>query len=124
MKKTSAYAKGMMLIAEKKAYYWVMAKELKLPNAYTAVLSDYMRKPTIKEVNVSIEDTALSVKVSAVKKDFRMKVIKIIALGQDGLIVEEAETVNNFQRWHYAYTARRNKINRIKVVAQDAWGIF
>jgi hypothetical protein len=43
----SEWAKMMMLNPEKKAYYKQRAKVLKLPNAYTAALTDYMRKPTI-----------------------------------------------------------------------------
>lgn len=34
-----------------KAYYWRKAQKLKLPNAYTAALTDYMRKGKIESVN-------------------------------------------------------------------------
>ncbi|MBT1704625.1 hypothetical protein [Chryseosolibacter indicus] len=121
-KKASAYAKAMMLIAEKKAYYWNMAKELNLPNAYTAALSDYMRKPTIEEVDVVTEDSSLAIKVSATKKDFRIKMIKVVALGQDDVIVEEGDTVKDIQRWHYVFTTQKDMISKIKVVVQDEAG--
>ncbi len=40
----SAWAKATVQDPEKKAYYQRIAKKLKLPNAYTAAISDYMRK--------------------------------------------------------------------------------
>jgi len=40
----SAYAKHAMLDPDKKAYYLRKAKKLKLPNAYTAALGEYMRE--------------------------------------------------------------------------------
>ncbi|MBT1705632.1 hypothetical protein [Chryseosolibacter indicus] len=121
-KKASAYAKAMMLIPEKKTYYWVMAKELKFPNAYTAALSDYMRKPVIEETNVVTEDSTLVVKVRAIKKDYRMKAIKVVALGQDNAIIEEAETVKDCGWWHYRFRKEKETIHRINVVVQDEVG--
>ncbi|MBT1705459.1 hypothetical protein [Chryseosolibacter indicus] len=109
-KKASAYAKSMMLIPEKKAYYCSMAKELKLPNAYTAALSDYMRKPTIKEIDITTQDSVLTVKVSAVKKDFRLQATKVIALAQDGTIVEQAETIKDFPCWNYRFITSKESI--------------
>lgn len=46
----SAFAKYMLKDPDKKAYYVAKAYKLKLPNAYTAALTDYMRKPAITAV--------------------------------------------------------------------------
>jgi hypothetical protein len=76
-KQAAEWAQNVLLDAEKKAYYKQRAKALKLPNAYTAAITDYMRKPKIvkmqdrsvvtyriskpgfvlKEVNVAFPDT-------------------------------------------------------------------
>ena len=50
------WAKAQMLDPEKKAFYLRKAKKLKLPNAYTAAIADYMRKSTIKSINVKSRD--------------------------------------------------------------------
>lgn len=121
-KKASVYAKAMMLIAERKAYYWTMAKEMKLPNAYTAALSDYMRKPVIEAVEVAAVDSTLDLKVRVTKKDFRLRVVKVIASGQDGVIAEQAETDKDFECWHYRFRTQKNLIHKINVVAQDEAG--
>jgi hypothetical protein len=42
-KRASAHAKGAMLNPKIKDYYTGKAKELNLPNAYTAAIKDFMR---------------------------------------------------------------------------------
>ncbi|MBT1704357.1 hypothetical protein [Chryseosolibacter indicus] len=121
-RKATAYAKSMMLIAERKAYYWDMAKELKLPNAYTAAIGDYMRRPVIEEVEVTAKNSALQLNIKATKKDFRLRVMKVIALGSDGVVVEEAETATDFECWRYGFTTVKDLISTIKVVVQDEAG--
>lgn len=44
-KDATAWAKAMMRNPDKKAYYQERAQALELPNAYTAAIKDYMRKP-------------------------------------------------------------------------------
>jgi hypothetical protein len=44
----TGFARKMMNDPVKKAYYWNRAKKLRLPNAYTAAITDYMRG-TVKE---------------------------------------------------------------------------
>ncbi|MBT1704830.1 hypothetical protein [Chryseosolibacter indicus] len=121
-RKATAYAKAMMLIAERKAYYWEMARELKLPNGYTAAIADYMRRPVIEEAEVAVSDSTLELNVKATKKDFSLRVMKVVGLGRDGVAVEEAETVKDFEWWHYGFTSRKELISKIKVVVQDEVG--
>ena len=40
----------MLMVPEKKAYYTHKAKKLKLPNAYTAAICDFMPKGEIKKL--------------------------------------------------------------------------
>lgn len=46
----SAFAKLALKDPQKKVYYIAKARKLNLPNAYTAALTDYMRKPAITAV--------------------------------------------------------------------------
>jgi hypothetical protein len=45
------FAKACMLDPQKKHYYKEQARKLALPNAYTAAITDFMRKPAIDTVN-------------------------------------------------------------------------
>ncbi len=46
-KQASEWAKKILRDPEQKAYYQKRAKVLRLPNAYTAAITDYMRKPKV-----------------------------------------------------------------------------
>src|SRR5918995_4808093 len=46
-RKAAEWAQITLLNPEKKTYYQQRAKALKLPNAYTAAITDYMRKPKV-----------------------------------------------------------------------------
>jgi len=48
-REAAEWAQIILLDPEKKAYYKQRAKALKLPNAYTAAITDYMRKPKVKK---------------------------------------------------------------------------
>lgn len=52
-RKASEWARMILKDPEQKAYYLKRAKVLKLPNAYTAALTDYMRKPKVQKVQYS-----------------------------------------------------------------------
>ena len=86
----SAYAKAAMLNADKKAYYWHKAKKLKLPNAYTAAVSDYMRKGEIKETDISQYKgkAGNTIRIKTFKKDFAVHQVQVIIRYADGQIVE------------------------------------
>ena len=44
-REAAQWAQHILLDPEKKAYYRQRARKLKLPNAYTAAITDFMRKP-------------------------------------------------------------------------------
>ena len=52
-KTASYYAKCELQNPERKAYYAQKAKALNYPNAYTAAITDYMRKGKLDEVDTS-----------------------------------------------------------------------
>jgi len=91
-KNASAYAKSAMLNPERKAYYWRKAKKLNLPNAYTAAISDYMRKSEIKEIDTRQYkgQAGNTIRIKASKKDFAINKVKVILRYADGTILESA----------------------------------
>lgn len=66
------WAQIILLDPEKKAYYQQRAKTLKLPNAYTAAITDYMRKPKVNKVQ---DGNTVSYRI--VKPGFRIKDVKV-----------------------------------------------
>lgn len=71
-KEASRWAKSTLLDPQKKEYYRQRAKALGLPNAYTAALTDYMRKPDV--VKIQNRDT---ITYSITKKGFAMKNVSV-----------------------------------------------
>ena len=74
------FAKKITRDPEKKEYYSRLAKKMKLPNAYTAAITEYMRKPSVGDVNVSKSKTGKAfIKINAFKKGFEAEQVKVIA---------------------------------------------
>ena len=93
----SGYAKRAMLDPDKKAYYWRKAKKLKLPNAYTAALSDYMRKGEVKEIDTrqykgKAENT---IRIHTRKKDFAIHKVSVSLHDRDGKMIESNLAIKN-----------------------------
>jgi hypothetical protein len=91
-KAAAFWAKCVMLDPEKKAYYWRKAKKLKLPNAYTAAVCDYMRKGEIKEIDTrqykGNAGDVIRVKIN--KKDFNINKVELTLLDAHGKVIESA----------------------------------
>jgi hypothetical protein len=89
-KMATGWAKAQMLDPDKKAYYWRKAKKLKLPNAYTAAISDYMRKGEIKEINTKAYKGKAGdmIHFKIHKKDFAVRDVSVAVYTLDGRIIE------------------------------------
>ena len=74
-KEAARWAKSTLLDPQKKEYYRKRAKVLKLPNAYTAALTDYMRKPTL--VTTPGRDT---ITWSVSKRGFALQQVSVVSL--------------------------------------------
>src|SRR4051812_45348700 len=72
-KQASEWAQVILLDPQQKAYYQQRAKKLKLPNAYTAALTDYMRKPIVKK-SVSYDNSVICM---VGKKDFALNAVTV-----------------------------------------------
>jgi hypothetical protein len=89
-KLATEYAKSMMKNAGKKAYYTRIARKLELPNAYTAAITDYMRKPEIHGVDTGkyTAKAGGSIRINARKKDFSLDAVNVIVTSPDDKIIE------------------------------------
>jgi len=76
----SFWAKITLKDPERKAYYQSKAKKLGLPNAYTAAITDYMRKPRIEKPRQRNGTTTFYVS----KKDFAIVKTEITLTAGDG----------------------------------------
>lgn len=124
-----AFAKSMMKNPEKKAEYTEIAKKLKLPNAYTAAITEYMRKPEIKEVDTSHYSGKADeeIKILTRKKGFEIQEVEVIIVDKNGEIIEEGKAVKGFASdWMYK-TRTEIKLKeavQFKVIVRDKAGNF
>ncbi len=85
------FAKQMMKNPEKKEYYSKKAKKLKLPNAYTAAIADYMRvmEMTIEVSKESGSDIDYIIRIHVTKKHFDITAVEITIQDADRNIIEK-----------------------------------
>jgi hypothetical protein len=79
------YAKAMMHDPLKKEYYRRKAVKLALPNAYTAAITDYMRRITITDIVTKETKTGTDIVFTARKQDFTINCLTIKALNAAGI---------------------------------------
>jgi hypothetical protein len=100
-RRATAFAKMMMKDPAKKAEYKEIAEKLMLPNAYTAAVTDYMRKPEILDVEIE-ESEVMDVKVMARKKGFEIQEVEVVLLNSNGKIIRENKcTRSGGAHWIY-----------------------
>ena len=81
-REAAAWAQHVLQDAKTKQYYTSVAKRLKLPNAYTAAITEYMRKPKVLQktepnrVVVSVSKPAFVLKQVRVEGDNKASVKK------------------------------------------------
>lgn len=85
-KEATSHAKNILKDPQKKAYYQQKAKKLKLPNAYTAAITDYMRKGEIKEISICKGKRGKGdrIRIRAGKKDFAINNVKVRLYDETG----------------------------------------
>ena len=85
----SLWARSELRNPARKTYYQQKAKQLKLPNAYTAAITDYMRNPTVTKVT-TLNKTMYTVQ----KNDFALK--QVTAQRVDGTPVTVMANTHDF----------------------------
>jgi hypothetical protein len=107
------YAQTVLLDEAKKAYYQKKAKELKLPNAYTAAITDYMRSPQLKEEKRTEKESTYYIE----KKDFDVKKVEIATIKGDRLENKTLKKVN-YNEWEFTLSKEDLQAG-IQVTATD-----
>jgi hypothetical protein len=79
-RKASEWAKSVLLDAEQKTYYQKKARKLKLPNAYTAAIADYMRTAKVRQASRYADKTTFII----YKKDFDLTRVDIVVNKDSG----------------------------------------
>jgi hypothetical protein len=106
-KMATAFAKRMMKDLSKKEEYVKIAREMKLPNAYTAAITEYMRKPEISRVDTSAYSgmEEQEIKVVARKEGFEVEVVEVIIINSKGEVVEQGKAVKKeSEEWIFKST--------------------
>jgi hypothetical protein len=78
-REASMWAKEVLLDPQAKAYYQLKARKLKLPNAYTAAITDFMRKP-----KASIMKSGSVTTYTISKKDFALNKVELVRMNDSG----------------------------------------
>jgi hypothetical protein len=114
----TAYAKSMMSDPARKLEYQEKAKKLNLPNAYTAAITDYMRKPEIKEVSVVTEvDKATEITMVVEKRGFEVDGVEIKVVDNEGNTIQAGAAKNiGGSSWAFKLTKDENIARASKVV--------
>lgn len=107
-KEAAQYAKNVLKNDPAlKAYYGRKAKSLGLPNAYTAALTDYMRRGRVESVNRKKYTGKIGGKIMVVvrKKDFSVREVWIALSHETGEPIESGRAVKDKDgNWVYRNT--------------------
>ncbi len=115
-RQASQWAKAILLDPDKKAYYKKKAHKLKLPNAYTAAITDYMRSPEVKQINQYDDKKTFSI----YKKDFDLTQVNIVLNTKSG----ETET-RTLPKGEFFFWLHPSELNAGAVVmVMDTAGII
>jgi phosphoribosylformylglycinamidine (FGAM) synthase PurS component len=104
----SRYAKALMRDPATKAQYKKKAEKMKLPNAYTAAIAEYMRKTKVESIDTRryTGKAGGSIAVVARKKDFAVETVQVTITTKAGVEVEKGQAVQNSSgAWIYKSTA-------------------
>jgi hypothetical protein len=88
-----AFSRKMMADPVKKAEYQLIAKQQNLPNAYTAAVTEYMRKPEIVEIDLEGYSGKANqeIRVEARKKGFEVQEVVVVILDDKGEVIEQGK---------------------------------
>jgi len=128
-KMATTFAKSMIKDPAKKAEYKVIAERLNLPNAYTAAITEYMRKTEVKEIDTSgySGKQGEEIKVVAGKKGFEIQQVEVVIIDKDGVALEEGKAVKDSDLdWVYKTrtTVKEKEGMQFLIRARDRTGNF
>lgn len=117
-REATAWAKEAMLDAERKAYYQRKAKKLKLPNAYTAAITDFMRKVKV-EKNTS-PDGRINYDIS--KRQFALKNVEVMITHNGVAEIRSAHKDASGSEWYFTLS-KEDQQRKVDLRITDAAGL-
>jgi hypothetical protein len=123
----TAFAHAAMHDPQKKAYYWEKARKLKLPNAYTAAITDYMRRPTVIKVETPKHNgVGNRLIIKAGKKEFALASVQVNLVDKQGVSMGSTTAALINQQKHLWASRVPDEVSenvaQIIVTATDAAG--
>jgi hypothetical protein len=124
----TAFANAAMHDPQKKAYYWEKARKLKLPNAYTAAITDYMRRPTVSKVEAPKRNGSGNTRliITAGKKEFALASVEVNLVDKQGVSFGSSMAASiNQQKYLWAFHIPPDvsgNVAQIIITTKDAAG--
>jgi hypothetical protein len=119
-KMASLYAKRMMRDDVMKAFYWKRAKKLKLPNAYTAAIKDYMCKTRVSAIDLKRYTGKVggSVTVYASKEHSSVSEVFVTVMTKEGQEIEKGKAIPHGSVWMYKNTVKTNGAEGLRFIVE------
>lgn len=105
-KEAAEWAQTILLDPEKKTYYKQRAKALKLPNAYTAAITDYMRKAKVAK---SQHSNTITYHIN--KPGFKVQTVDVQVKETAGVPKPKVVIRQDKNTWFVHYTPDENTID-------------
>ena len=122
-KEASHYASNAMEDPAQKVYYKQKARQLKLPNAYTAAITDYLRKAKAAAITRSSfsarKGETIMIRIS--KSVFRISEIKAMLCNQQGEVLSE-QTLNKTEdekTFHFEFTDDFPDYDKLRITTDE-----
>lgn len=116
-KLATAYAKSVMQNRELKALYTAEAKRRGVINAYNMALSDCLRLPEIKAIELANYTGSTLGEVITIEVTDTFKVVEVtVSIINDVTTIEEGSAIFVDNRWEYVTTSLNAAANDSKVV--------
>jgi hypothetical protein len=104
-----------------KAYYMQKAKQLKLPNAYTAAITDFLRKAKVRAMTRSTfaakKNDSIIIKVN--KGVFAVKSIRVSLCDTDGNVLAEQTLTKLSRGYTFVFPDDFPAFSRLKIVTGE-----
>ncbi len=117
------FASHAMQNPAKKAYYQQKARQLKLPNAYTAAITDYLRKAKARVITPSSfsarKGETILIRIS--KTVFKISRIKAMLCDQQGKVLSEQDlpATGDQKIFHFKFTDDFPDFDKLKITTDE-----
>jgi len=113
------YAKEAVSDIDTYEYYKRKAKKLGVPNAYTAAITDFMRKGTIDKIDTSKFEKKGEIVVKAEKKNLDFVNVTLRVATADGDTITQAKAIRQANGlWSFRYPGTPPRLSEVKLYVE------